>query len=208
MTDLTLDQASALARAALGHVGQEYPNVLLHVFAGPDDGGTPRQLHPIFYGSYDWHSCVHGHWLLARLLRLYPDLPEADAIRAWFAQGFTAAKVAGELAYLARPLTGGFERPYGWAWLLMLAAELRQHATPDGRVWASALAPLADAFVDRFKAFLPKADYPLRAGVHTNTAFALALTWEYAQAAGDLALKDLILGKAMAWYGEDRDCQA
>jgi hypothetical protein len=206
--DLTIDQASVLARAALGHVGREYPNVLLHVFSGPNDGGTPSQLHPIFYGSYDWHSCVHGHWLLARLLRLYPDLPEATQIRAWFDQGFTADKVAAEAAYLARPLTGGFERPYGWAWLLMLAAELRRHATPEGRAWSATLTPLADVFVARFKTFLPKADYPLRAGVHTNTAFALALTWDYAQEAGDATLAELILDKARAWYGDDRDCQA
>jgi len=109
--------------------------VLVHALSGPEDLGAPRVLHPIFFGSYDWHSCVHSHWLLARLLRLMPDLSEAPAIRTHFNQAFTSQKVAGELAYLARPTSGGFERPYGWAWLLMLAAELREAGGADRRAW-------------------------------------------------------------------------
>jgi hypothetical protein len=151
---------------------------------------------------------VHGHWLLARLLRRVPELPEAGAVRAHFAQALTEANVAGELAYLARPGAAGFERPYGWAWLLMLAAELRRHDSPEGRAWSAALTPLADAFAARLAAFLPKADYPVRAGVHSNTAFALALACEYAGVAGDEALHALIVAKARAWHLEDRGCQA
>jgi hypothetical protein len=200
--------ASRLAKAALGHVAREYPNVLVHAVSGPEELGTPRALHPIFFGSYDWHSCVHGHWLLARLLRLMPDLPEAPAIRLHFDQAFTDTKVAGELAYLARPTSGGFERPYGWAWLLMLAAELRQSGGADRRSWDLALRPLADALVIRFEAFLPKADYPVRAGVHSNTAFALRLAHEYAETVENAALTELITAKALAWYGEDTACQA
>jgi hypothetical protein len=200
--------ASTLARAALGHVAREYPGVLVQALSGPEDLGTPRALHPIFFGSYDWHSCVHGHWLLARLLRLAPDLPQAGDIRDHFQQAFTPETVAGECAYLARPTSGGFERPYGWAWLLMLAAELRRHETAEGQAWARVLAPLADVFAARFRAFLPKADYPVRAGVHSNTAFALALALDYAEVAGDAPLADLITAKARAWHGDDADCQA
>jgi hypothetical protein len=208
MTDLDSSLASRLAQAALGHVTREYPNVLVQALAGPGDLAPPSVLHPLFYGSYDWHSCVHSHWLLARLLRLFPAGMEAEAIRARFDQAFKPEKVAAELAYLHRPTSAGFERPYGWAWLLMLAAELRRHETVAARAWATALTPLADAFVARFVAFLPKADYPVRAGVHSNTAFALALAHEYATEADDHTLRGLIEDKARAWYGNDVDCQA
>jgi hypothetical protein len=199
---------SRLARAALGHVAREYPNGLSLALSGPEDLGTPRALHPIFFGSYDWHSCVHGHWLLARLLRLKPDLPEADAIRVHFDQAFTPGKIAGELAYLARPTSGGFERPYGWAWLLKLAAELREHAEMQALAWDLALRPLAEDLTARFRAYLPKADYPVRAGVHSNTAFALILAHDYARAAHDEAFASQIEAKGVAWYAHDEACQA
>jgi hypothetical protein len=205
---LTPETASRFARLALGHVTREYPNKLDHVMAGPEDVNGPRALHPVFYGSFDWHSCVHGYWLLARLLRLEPDLPEAAAIRALFDDGLTEIKVAGELAYLERPESRGFERPYGWAWLLSLGAELASHHTDEGRRWCGALKPLAEAVARRFMAFLPKATYPIRAGVHFNTAFALVLAHEYAETCRDHPLADLIEEKARAWYGRDADCQA
>ena len=210
MTDpaLTPDLAGKLARIALGHVARAYPNVLVHAIRGPDELGTPRQLHPIFYGSYDWHSCVHGHWLLATVSRLYPDLPETAAIRARFDESFTEDAVAGEVAYLARPTSTGFERPYGWGWLLALAEALRRLDTADGARWSATLRPLTKVFVDRFKTFLPKADYPVRAGVHSNTAFALALGLDYAWGAGDADLAALIETKARGWYADDKDCQA
>lgn len=203
-TALTPEVASKFVQIALGHVGREYPNVLVHVLNGPADARTPRELHPIFHGSYDWHSCVHGHWLLATLLRLFPHLREASAINRRFDAVFTAEAVTGELSYLSAPARGGFERPYGWAWVLMLGSELRRGA---GR-WDVALRPLVDAFVARFMAFLAKADYPVRAGVHSNTAFALALAHEYALTAHDASLEALIIAKARAWYGADADCQA
>jgi hypothetical protein len=206
-TRLTPDFASRLAAIALGHVAREYPNVLVHAIRGPEELGTPRALHPIFYGSYDWHSCVHGHWLLATLLRLYPDLPEAGAIQSHFDSAFTEPAVTGECEYLARPTSGGFERPYGWGWLLALAHELSRHDGGAAR-WGRTLAPLTEVFVARFHTFLPKADYPVRAGVHSNTAFALALALDYARAAGDRDLEQLIGQKARAWYWKDRDCQA
>ncbi|HEY2026535.1 MAG TPA: DUF2891 family protein, partial [Gemmatimonadaceae bacterium] len=124
MLTLTPRLASIFARVTLGHVEREYPNKLDHVLNSADDVSGPRDLHPIFFGSFDWHSCVHGYWLLATLLRLQPSVPEAPAIRALFDDAFTAEKVAAEVVYLARPSSRGFERPYGWGWLLKLQAEL------------------------------------------------------------------------------------
>ncbi len=172
---LTSDIAARFAEIALGHVMREYPHKLDHVLTGDADALGPRALHPIFFGSFDWHSCVHGYWTLARLLRLYPKGAQSGNIRALFDALLTPERVAGELAYLHRPLSGGFERPYGWAWLLKLQGEL--DLSPNPR-WAQALRPLARAFAERFAAFLPKADYPVRTGMHTSTAFAalLALT--------------------------------
>ncbi|HRD45261.1 MAG TPA: DUF2891 family protein [Caulobacter sp.] len=182
-TRLTADIAGRFARVALGHVTREYPHKADHVFNGPEDVARHRDHHPVFFGSFDWHSCVHGYWTLATVLRRFPDLPESEAIRVLFTEMLTTEKLAGELAYLSRPMSAGFERPYGWAWLLKLAAELRAH---DDQTAHAALAPLAAAFSDRFKRFLPKATYPLRAGVHSNTAFALRLAMDYAEACGDL----------------------
>lgn len=201
---LTPELASSFARIALGHVAREYPNKLDHVMAGPEDVKGPRDLHPIYFGSYDWHSCVHGYWTLATCLRLYPDIPEAPAIRARFDEAFTAGNVAAEAAYLARPAARGFERPYGWAWLLKLQAELLAH---DG-AWAATHQPLADAFAQRFREFLPLAAYPIRNGVHSSTAFALALASDYAATAGDGGLLALFAEKARAWHQADRDAHA
>jgi hypothetical protein len=148
---------------------------------------------------------VHGYWLLASLLRREPGIPEAGAIRTLFDEAFTTANVAGEVAYLARPASRGFERPYGWGWLLKLQAELMAH--PDGR-WAAAHQPLATAFADRFRDFLPKAAYPIRTGVHSSTAFALALARDYAEAAGDQALFDQARDKVRGWYLGDKGAVA
>jgi len=160
--------------------------------------------HPIFFGSFDWHSCVHGYWLLARVLRLYPDLESAARIRAQFDAAFTPANVAGETTFFERPVGRGFERPYGWAWLLKLAAEL---ARLDGP-WGEALTPFGELMASRLRAFLPQADYPVRSGAHFNTAFALLLALDYARAAHDGVLAGLIVEKACAWHGADADCQA
>lgn len=202
---LARSTASRFAKIALGHIAREYPNKLDHVLAGDADARTPRDLHPIFFGSFDWHSCVHGYWLLATLLRIRPDMAEAEAIIALFDDAFTDAKVGAEVDYLSRPESRGFERPYGWAWDLMLQAELLRHRD---RPWAARHAPLARAFVERFEAFLPLADYPVRAGVHTNTAFALVLACEYADMTGHAVFRQLLTTRAMLWYGQDAACQA
>jgi hypothetical protein len=208
MHTLTPELASRFARAALGHVTREWPNKLDHVMAAPDDAQTPRVLHPIFFGSFDWHSCVHGHWLLARLYRRFPHLPEAADICALLDGQFTVEKVVGEVAYLSRPDSRGFERPYGWGWALMLAGELSRHASAEGQEWSNNLKPLAEAFVQRFESYLPLSTYPVRAGVHSNTAFALLLALDYAHATGNEAFAELCGRKLRGWYGGDADCQA
>jgi len=205
---LTPGIASKFAKLALSHITREYPNLLYHVLNGPDDVRAPRELHPIFFGSMDWHSCVHGYWLLATVLRLYPDNPESAAIRDLFQTQLTPPKVAAEVEYLAGPMRSIFERPYGWAWLLMLAAELSRNGNEDGGRWSKTLAPLTDAFVARFSVFLPKATYPTRVGTHYNSAFAFALALEYSDAAGDKTLRELLASKAVEWYKRDTDCQA
>lgn len=201
---LTPGLAARFAGIALGHVSREYPNKPEHVLAGPGDARTPADLHPVFFGSYDWHSCVHGFWMLARLLRAYPDMPQAAAIRALFDARITARAVGGECAYLAAPTARGFKRPYGWGWLLKLAAELARHPQP----WGARLAPLAEAFAQRFRDFLPIATYPVRVGTHFNTAFALRLATDYADATQDDALLALLRDTAWRWYGDDADCPA
>jgi hypothetical protein len=192
----------------LSHITREYPNAIQHVLSGPTDIRGPRKLHPIFFGSLDWHSCVHGYWLLATVLRLFPQSAESAEIRELFDAQLTPAKVRGELKYLVQPLRNIFERPYGWAWLLMLSAELNRHVTKDGKRWSKTLKPLADEFVRRFLDFLPKATYPTRVGTHFNSAFALTLALEYSEVMSDKPLRKLLVNKATAWYSNDADCQA
>ena len=199
---LTPEIAERFAEAALGHVAREYPHKLDHVMDGPEDVLGPRALHPIFFGSFDWHSCVHGYWTLLRILRLFPELSIAGRIGALADEMLTPDKVAGELDYLDRPYSGGFERPYGWAWLLALHAEAGRHEDA-GR--AEALEPLALAFADRFKLYLPRLTYPIRVGTHFNTAFAMILALDWAEGR-DEELASLIRARAPAYYGQDSGC--
>ena len=200
--------ASKFAGLALKHVTREYPNYIQHVLNGPLDLKEPRDLHPVFFGSFDWHSCVHAYWLLATVLRLFPEVGDARRIEKLFDAQLTSSKVDAEVDYLDQPLRGTFERPYGWAWLLMLAAELNRHGSDHAKKWREALAPLTAAFVDRFLAFLPKATYPTRVGTHFNSAFAVALALEYADVANHPSLRNVLVTKARDWYGRDSGCQA
>ena len=175
---LTVDIAARFARTALGHVAREYPHKLDHTMANDADVLPPRVLHPTFFGSYDWHSCVHGWWTLLTLRRLYPDMAEAEQIAALADATFTPAKLEVELQYLARPESRGFERPYGWAWLLYLHHEAARHGDRD---WAARLEPLARAFAARLHGYLPLLTYPITVGTHFNTAFALVLARAWAQ---------------------------
>ncbi len=201
---LTSEVAARFAEAALGHVAREYPHKLDHVMDGPEDVLGPRELHPIFFGSFDWHSCVHGYWTLLRVRRLFPDLPFAARIAKLADEMLTPENVAGELAYLDRPYSGGFERPYGWAWLLALHGEAARH---EDRHWADTLAPLAHAFAGRFHGFLPRLTYPIRTGTHFNTAFALVLAHEWAERE-DTELAGLIRSRATDYYSADANCPA
>ncbi|MBW7946502.1 MAG: DUF2891 domain-containing protein, partial [Sphingomonadaceae bacterium] len=196
--------AARFARIALGHVGREYPNKMDHVLDGPADAEGPRALHPVFYGSYDWHSCVHSWWLLLTIRRLFPGLPESRETAARADALLTDTNVAGELAYLARPSSAGFERPYGWAWLLALHGEAARHADKN---WGAALAPLAGAFAGRFKSYFPKQLYPIRSGAHANTAFAFILALDWVET-HDAAMAALIRERAETYFGTDRDCPA
>jgi hypothetical protein len=205
---LTFALASNFSRLVLSHVEREYPNRIEHVLASAADVQGPRALHPIFYGSYDWHSCVHGYWVLATLLRRFPELPEAPAIHALWERQFRQNKVAAEASYLFSPGRAGFERPYGWAWLLMLSAELARPASPDAARAGRMLQPLADVIVIRFMEFLPKATYPVRVGTHFNTAFALSLALEYADVTHNVHFAELLRAKAIEWYASDADCPA
>lgn len=203
---LTPPLATALARTALANTATEYPYKLDQLLASDGDLSAPRELHPLFWGSYDWHSCVHMHWTLVRLLRLQPDHALADASRAHLQQRLTPDAAAGELATLRGPHRQTFERPYGWGWLLKFAAELEALAVNDTRAsaWRDALRPLADAFTERFLDHLPRADFAVRSGVHTNSAFALRLALDWCEAVQHLRLRSLITERAQRWFGRDR----
>ena len=199
---MTLDEATArrFASLTLGHVGREYPHKLDHVMESDADVQPPRVLHPIFHGSFDFHSCVHAWWQLHRLARRFPDMPEAVEIRARGDDLFTGANVAAEVDYFTRASSAGFVRPYGWGWLLALHTEMEGAR-------AATFEPLARAVAARLKAHLPKLTYPIRVGTHFNTSFALihARRWALAH---DAELAALIESRARDWFTNDRDCQA
>jgi hypothetical protein len=199
------DQASHFARLALGCIQRELPNGIQHTINAPDDVRGPRALHPAFYGCFDWHSAVHGHWMLVRLLRRWPAVPEAAATRAALDANLTAAHLTTEAAYFTAPNRQSYERPYGWAWLLQLATELHTWDDADGRRWAAHLQPLTDLLVARYLAFFPKQTYPVRTGVHSSTAFGFALALDHARAVGHRALEALIIERSLAYYAADRD---
>lgn len=205
---LTPVLAERFAAVALRAIQTEYPNKLDHVMTGPADVQAPRAQHPIFYGSFDWHSSVHGHWMLVRLLRTVPSLQLAADVRAVLERHFAAENVAVELAYLERPDSSSFERPYGWGWYLRLAQDLAEWNDEQGRRWALQLQPLTDAFVARFKAFLPKLVYPIRVGTHTNSALALSFALDFARATAATDFAALIEMRSRAWYAGDNDAAA
>ena len=200
---LTRAEASHFASLALKCVTKEYPNKLDHTMNDASEVQTPRALHPAFYGCLDWHSSVHGHWMLARLLRMFPDLPEAVRIRTALNENLSHRNIQTEVAYLEQANRQSFERTYGWAWLLKLTEHLRGWDDPDARVWSRNLQPLADALVARYKKFLPRQTYPIRTGVHPNTAFGLAFALDYARAVGDRELEALITERSKNYFLSD-----
>jgi len=198
--------AARFAQLALDCVHREYPNKIGHVLASDADAKPPRELTPAFYGCYDWHSSVHGHWLLARLARLFPGTEFAAAGRAALARSLTPANIEAEVAYLRGPGRTSFERPYGLAWLLQLAAELRSWDDPQARAWSDALAPLEMESAQRVMAWLPKLQYPIRSGEHSQTAFAFGLIADWARVRGDAAMARLLEERGRTYYLEDRNC--
>jgi len=194
--------ATTYAQAALANIAREYPRRLDHLLTGEHDEVRPRALHPSFYGSYDWHSAVHMHWLLVRVLRLHPSLPLAGDIRRALDGHLAAESLQKELAYFQSAAGRTFERPYGWAWLLALQAELHRLAE---RKWLEAARRLSALIAARFGGFVSGAPYPVRAGAHGNTAFACILALDYARTARDQSLEHAIGAAAKRWYGADRD---
>jgi hypothetical protein len=202
---LTQENASHFAALALKCVGKEFPNKPDHVINDFKDVLSPRSMHPAFYGCFDWHSSVHGHWMLVRLLRTFPSLREAREIRRALDANLSADSITVEVAYLNQPGRQSFERTYGWAWLLKLAEELRDWQDVDGQRWSKNLQPLADALVARYLSFLPKQTYPIRTGVHPNTAFGLAFALDYARAIGDEKFKSLLEERSRTYFAADKN---
>ncbi len=200
---LTQTEASHFASLALKCVRKEYPNKPDHTINDADDVRAPRAMHAAFYGCFDWHSTVHGHWMLVRLLGLFPSMPEAPDIRAALNANLSARNIKNEVAYLNQPNRASFERTYGWAWLLKLAEELHDWNDTDGKRWSQNLQPLADSFAEKYLAFLPKQTYPIRTGVHPNTAFGLAFALDYARTVNNTRLATLIVERSRTYYGHD-----
>ncbi len=208
MADSGFDQALAgrFARLALDCVHQEYPNKIAHALNSDADVKPPRELTPAFYGCYDWHSSVHGHWLLVRLARLFPQAPFAADARRAVGQSLTPAHINQEVKYLTAKGRNSFERPYGLAWLLQLAAELKEWNDPQAREWSATLHPLEQAAAGVIASWLPKLDHPIRTGEHNNTAFGMGLMLDYAHISGNREFGKLVEGRVRDYYLKDRNC--
>lgn len=205
---LSKSEASRLAQLPLSGICREYPNKIAHVLEGDADVAPPRKLHPAFYGCFDWHSAVHAHWTLVRLLKTFPDLPAEKSIREKLDNNLDSEKIQSEIAYFKPAGRQSFERPYGWAWLLKLAEELNNWSDPQAAKWAAALRPLASLIENLFCEFLPEQTYPVRSGAHLNTAFALSLAWDYADTQDRPNLKTSIEQNAKRYYLSDTNYPA
>ena len=203
---LTLEQAGHLAALPLECMQTTYPNKLGQTLGSITDLGEPQKLHPAFYGCFDWHSAVHAHWSLVKLLKIFPELEEATEIRQKLEENITAANIMSEVAYFNRSDETSYERTYGWAWLLKLAEELHTWDDPLARELEQNLKPLCELIVERYLSFLPKLVYPIRVGEHTNTAFGLTFAWDYASTLGEDSLKMMIEKRAREFYSGDAAC--
>ena len=203
---LTLEQANNLAQLALDCINTQYPNKLNQTLSSPEDLGEPKELHPAFYGCFDWHSAVHAHWTLVSLLKQFPDLEKADKIKEVLLTSLSRKNIAGEMEYFQQEHNQDYERTYGWAWLLKLAEELHTWDDPLAKKLEANLRPLTNLIVSRFESFLPKLNYPIRVGEHTNTAFALAMAHDYATTTGNEEFVQLIEKRAKDFYLNDNNC--
>src|SRR5262245_22778120 len=208
MADSMFDdsQAARFARLALDCVHKEYPNKIAHSLNSDADVRPPRELTPAFYGCFDWHSSVHGHWLLTRLIRLHPKAAFVPEARRALGQSLTAANIAQEVKYIKTDGRSSFERPYGLAWLLQLAAELKDFDDPDARRWSAALLPLEQAVIDRLSQWLPKLEHPIRTGEHNQTAFSMGLMLDYARIAHNKDFGKLVESRVRDYYLKDKAC--
>lgn len=206
--ELDRSTANEFAKLALKCVQKEYPNKLDHVMNNETEVQSPSALHPAFYGCFDWHSSVHGHWMLVRLLKLFPDLENSTEMRKALNENLTKANIKVEVGYLDQPNRKSFERTYGWAWLLKLAEELNGWDDPQGKAWSQNLKPLADAIVMRYIDFLPKQNYPIRTGVHPNTAFGISFALDYARATKNYQLESILTERGMNYYFNDENYDA
>jgi Protein of unknown function (DUF2891) len=200
---LTSKQVAAFAELALAGLDKEYPNKPQHVMTGPESKLSPRELHPAFFGCFDWHSSVHGHWMLLRLLKLHPDHDLAAEIRRRLDAHFQRELIQREADYFKERENASFERMYGWAWCLRLAAELHAWDDPQGRQWRTNIRPLENKLVELTMAYLPKLSFPVRTGVHPDTAFALAQTLDYAETVGNAELAQLVSRRSRNYYFDD-----
>lgn len=205
MARLTADQVTEFAKLALAGIPTEYPNKPSNVMNSIDNVQSPREMHPAFFGNFDWHSSVHGHWMLVRILRRHPDIEIAGRIRKTLNEQLTAEKLQAEAAYFSQKHNKSFERMYGWAWLLQLVRELHTWDDADGRTWRQNLVPLEEMILQRIHEYLPKLSFPIRVGTHTDTAFALSMELDYAKIVGDHKLAELVISKARQFYLSDRN---
>jgi hypothetical protein len=203
---LSIEKANQLIALPLHCVSIEYPNKLNQTIDAHEDLQSPKSLHPIFYGCFDWHSAVHGYWSMIALAKEFPDLERREEVMTVLTQTISKENVATELAYFQDPLNKSYERTYGWAWLLKTAEALHTWDDPVAKELAENLQPLTDLIVQRYKEFLPKLVYPIRSGEHPNTAFGLAFAFDYAKTTGDSELLDLIQQRAKDFYLEDVNC--
>ena len=202
----TVSEANKLIELPLHCVKSEFPNKLNQVVGGSSDLQSPKELHPIFYGCFDWHSAVHGYWSMVSLLKTFPELARAQEVRELLKSTITQENVALELAYFRRDINKNYERTYGWAWLLKLAEALHKWDDPLAKALEANLKPLTTHLVASYKTFLPKLNYPIRVGEHTNTAFGLTFAYDYALAVNEGELKTLIVNRAKEFYLEDHNC--
>jgi Protein of unknown function (DUF2891) len=198
--------AERFASLALACVHKEYPNHISHMLNSDADAAPPRKLTPAFYGCYDWHSSVHGHWLLVRLVRTFPDAPFVPAAREALRQSLTAENIVQEAAYLRGEGRASFERPYGLTWLLQLVAELHEWDDQQAKEMAANLRPLETVVLERLNNWLPKLSHPVRIGEHDQTAFALGLMLDYAHGNSDQKFAELVVSKAKQFYLSDKNC--
>lgn len=204
--ELSLSQANHLAALPLKCMQKEYPNKLGQTLATAEDLAGPKALHPAFYGCFDWHSSVHGHWMLAALLKRFPNLEQADVSRKKLKENISKENILAEVAYFGKQQNRSYERTYGWAWLLKLAQELHEWEDPLGQELFANLQPLTKVIRDKYIEFLPKLYYPIRVGEHTNTGFGVAFAWDYAKALGDTELLELINVRSKEWFLSDENC--